>query len=213
MRKLTKAFTVVRDHYRSLTPLEFARFVRGALFMDENILIYGKGLDRAIERSDRPKDAGGIVKGTPADLEESRRQLGAGPVPWELQCDRYDGVRDFFVYKERGAIGHISWLYYPQDPNRILRLGEGECEVKFCLTTPDMRGRGLYPLALQAIQRHLADGGYRRCFICVKEDNLPSIRGIERAGFRRLGAVRIRKVLGVQVTAPRRTADLGAIDR
>lgn len=205
MRKIRKIVAVLRDHYRILTPIEFVRFLRTALFMDEQILIYAKPLDRGVA-GERPAVPGPIVKGTQADLDHTRGRTGE--VPWELQCDRYDGVRDFFVYKDEGTIGHISWLYYKDDPNRILQLREGECEVKFCLTVPGMRGKGLYPLALQAIQRYLSDGGYRTCFICVKSDNVPSIRGIERAGFRRFGAVRIRKVLGMQLTRPRRTADL-----
>jgi RimJ/RimL family protein N-acetyltransferase len=184
---------------------EFLSFLRLLLFRNDEILIYCCGLTEA--------DAGAlrsspmlIVKGQLPDLELERRERR--PVPWELQCDVYDGVRDFFVYIEAGRVGHVSWLYYKNDPNRILQLDEGECEVKFCLTFPEFRGQGLYAAALRVIQVYLKERGLHRCFICVKSDNIASIRGIEKAGFRRVGATRLRKVLGLQVSKPRPTRQL-----
>lgn len=206
MHKVQKAVAVLRDQYRSATPREFVRFLRDALFWDERILVYCLSLPEGIPASTRATTLGRIVKGLPADLEAARARLDR--TPWELQCDKYDGVRDFFVYKEHGRVGHISWLYYKHDPNRVLRLNDGECEIKFCLTFSEWRGQGLYPSALETIQHYLAAGGYRRCFICVKQDNLSSIRGIEKAGFRRAGAVRVRKAFGLQITRPRDTSEL-----
>ena len=200
MRKLRKAVAVLRDNCRGMTLPEFAAFLRLVLFRDEEILIYAASLPAA---GTEPVTGPRVVKGRAADLAAARD--GDRSVPWELQCDEYDGVRDFFVYTEDGRLGHISWLYYERDPNRILRLGAGECEVKFCLTLPEFRGRGLYPAALRAIQRYLGERGYRRCFICVRPDNGASIRGIEKAGFVRAGSTRLRKVLGVQVSRPQAT--------
>lgn len=50
----------------------------------------------------------------------------------------------------------------------------------FCETIPEARGKGLYPLLLSYIQND-----YPLCefYMIVKEDNTPSIRGIEKAGF------------------------------
>jgi RimJ/RimL family protein N-acetyltransferase len=202
--KVRKVATVLRDHYRSMSVGEFASFLGQALFMDERIAIYVMSLDQV------PADGAGapvaIRKGGAADLQAGRAALDR--VPWELQCDIYDGVQDFFVHTDGAQIAHISWLYYRDDPNRILQLADSECEVKFCLTRPEFRGRGLYPAALTTIQQYLRQRGYKRCFICVKEGNEPSIRGIEKAGFQRVGSTRVRKALGVQVSRPRRTRDL-----
>jgi GNAT superfamily N-acetyltransferase len=187
--------------------VEFLALLRLLLFRNDEVQIYCRVLTEV--------DAGGarvsaplIVKGQLRDLELARTQRR--PVPWELKCNVYDGVRDFFIYREGDSLGHVSWLYYKDDPNRILQLDEGECEIKFCLTFPEFRGKGLYPAALDAIQVWLKGQGYRRCFICVKSDNVASIRGIEKAGFRPVGMTRLRKVLGVQVSAPRPTHQLGA---
>ena len=102
-----------------------------------------------------------------------------------------------------GTIGHISWLYYKGDPNRTLRLGDNDCEIMFCLTAPEYRGRGLYPSALQVILDYLKGAGFERCFICVRDDNVSSIRGIEKAGFRRVGIMKLRKFFGIQVSRRR----------
>jgi RimJ/RimL family protein N-acetyltransferase len=198
VNKFSKAVAVLINGYRSGSLREFAGLVRVMLFRDEPILIYVKllGDPDVLERRSDPR----ITKGHATDLAAAK--ASRKPVPWELQCDVYDGVRDFFVHIDDGTLGHISWLYYKDDPNRILRLEEGDCEIKFCLTFPEFRGRGIYPAALHAIQRYLVERGCSRCFVCVKADNIASIRGIEKAGFTRVGVTRFRKVVGVQISRP-----------
>ena len=198
MNKFSKAVAVLINGYRSRSLGEFAGLVRAMLFRDEPIRIYVKTLGDpdVLERRIDSR----ITKGRAADLVAARAMRN--PVPWELQCDEYDGVRDFFVHIEDGTLGHISWLYYKDDPNRILRLEEGDCEIKFCLTFPEFRGKGIYPAALHSIQRYLRERGCVRCFICVKADNIASIRGIEKAGFTSVGVTRFRKVMGVQISRP-----------
>jgi RimJ/RimL family protein N-acetyltransferase len=176
-----------------------------ALFKSERILIYSTLLQRSGAADGAFAERFAVVKGALADLERVRKQLQR--VPWEFQCDTYDGVKDFFVYldAEKGAIGHISWIYYSDDPNRTLRLGVKECEVMFCLTLPEYRGKGLYPSALRAIQQYLRERGYERCFICATDENASSIRGIEKSGFRLAGTTRFRKFLGFQISRRRDT--------
>jgi len=197
---MRRAVAILADQYRQLSLRELGGLVWNALFRSERILIYCLPLQSA----DTDGNAAGgdlpVVKGDLAELKRFRD--GLPRVPWEFNCDQYDGVRDFFVYRDadRAALGHISWIYHELDPNRTLRLRAGECEIMFCLTLPEYRGRGLYPSALRAIQRYLGAQGYRRCFICVRDDNLSSIRGIEKSGFRLAGATRFRKAFGFQVS-------------
>lgn len=205
MHKLKKAVSILKDHYRFLSFPEFIAFLWNSLFKNERTLIYCMSLQKS-DSIDQKKNVIPVVKGDIADLECSRKRLER--LAWELQCDLYDGVKDFFLYRESETIEHISWLYYKEDPNRILRLGEKECEIKFCLTFPGFRGRGLYPAALQAIQRYLKEQGYHRCFICVKDGNLPSIRGIEKSGFHLAGRMHVRKAFGFQISRRRETRHL-----
>ena len=115
------------------------------------------------------------------------------------------------MYLENGTIGHITWLYYSKDPNRLLRLAEKECEIKFCLTLPQFRGRGLYPAALRSAQQFLRKNGFERCFICVRHDNHSSIRGIMKAGFVFVGEIRLRKWFGFQISRRSDTSKLSTI--
>ncbi len=195
---MRRGASILRDRYRSSSASELFALVWKALFRSERILIYSVSLQQpvAVDRAVTPVP---IVKGDARELEHDRKKLQR--VPWELMCDLYDGVQDFFVFRDtgNGALGHISWLYYNGDPNQTLRLGDRECEIRFCLTFPEFRGRGLYPAALRAIQRYLKERGFERCFICVRDDNRPSIRGIEKSGFRFAGRARLRKIFGIPI--------------
>jgi RimJ/RimL family protein N-acetyltransferase len=205
---MRRALSILADHCRELSLPELAALLWKALFRSETILIYCTTL----QASDAADGDGAlpVVKGSLADLERARSSVQR--LPWEFKCDLYDGVKDFFAYRDAdsGTLGHISWIYHQQDPNRTLRLGAKECEIMFCLTLPQYRGRGLYPSALKAIQRYLKGQGYRRCFICVGDDNVSSIRGIEKAGFRLLGTTRFRKLFGFQVSRRQDTRQLTA---
>lgn len=205
MRKLKKAVVVLSDHYRKLPFPEFIAFLWTSLFNSERILIYCKSLHES-EVADQTINSPLIEKGDLAELERFRK--GLKHPPWEFQCDRYDGVKDFFLDRKNGLIRHISWLYLKEDPNRILRLRERECEIKFCLTLPEYRGKGIYPAALGAIQRYVITQGYQRCFVCAKDSNFSSIRGIEKAGFHLVGRMHVRKAFGLQISRRRDTRHL-----
>jgi len=202
---MRRGVSILRDHWQHLSIRELLALLWNALFKNETVLIYCMSLQTSKGAGQEVNNPGPVVKGELIDLERARKRMEQ--VPWEFKCDLYDGVKDFFIFKdtESGFIGHISWLYYSKDPNRTLRLGIKECEVMFCLTPPEYRGKGLYPSALQAIQRYLKGHGYEKCFICVDDDNLPSIRGIEKSGFHRVGRARLLKMFGFQTSRRRDT--------
>lgn len=72
-------------------------------------------------------------------------------------------------------------------------LQESDATILSCFTFPPFRGRGIYPAMLRYIASTLKDDrGIRRIFIDCRSYNRPSLRGIEKAGFRRIGtAVRL----------------------
>lgn len=195
---MKKNLFILSDHYQGMSFLEFVAFIWHALFKNEKIFIYYKSLYDKQLNFVINSNSRSIKKGDLKELESERKRLIN--IPWEFQCDRYDKVIDFFIYLENGAIGHISWLYYKKDPNRLLRLGDEDCEIKFCLTLPTFRGKGFYPAVLQTIQCYLSNEGYQRCFICVNENNISSIRGIEKAGFLVVGQINFRKFFGFQLS-------------
>lgn len=197
-RKFTRVLKIASSQFSHHSFSGFFALVFRALFKIDRIAIYSRDLNNAITRTDIHDADGYIRKGDLSDLALSRKSLTTPS--WEFSCDLYDGVRDFFVYKKNGLIGHISWIYYRNDPNRIIDLSTDEGEIKYSLTLPEFRGKGIYPATLIEVQRYLKEQGYKRLFICTKEDNLPSVRGIEKAGFEFVTKINLVKVLGMQVS-------------
>ena len=62
--------------------------------------------------------------------------------------------------------------------------------ICFCETIPEARGKGYYPLLLSYILNDMPD---KEFYMIVDEKNIPSIKGIEKAGFVKYGAGEKRK--------------------
>lgn len=69
-------------------------------------------------------------------------------------------------------------------------LSKGEAVIGPCVTAEDHRGRGIYPSVLRHVRQ---SGGYRAYYMFVNEQNIPSIKGIEKADFQRIGTVKKRR--------------------
>lgn len=97
-----------------------------------------------------------------------------------------------FYIRQNGEIAHTSCVI----PGcfKFPFLGKGEYSIGPCVTKPEFRGRGLYGKALRSITTHpmYQDGVF---YMSVNEHNAPSIRGIEKAGFRQVGKIRKMKIL------------------
>jgi hypothetical protein len=62
-----------------------------------------------------------------------------------------------------------------------------------CFTKQDFRGKSIYPYMLQIAANDILKK-FDKVFVLVSSDNIPSIRGIEKAGFKfkcRISAIRI----------------------
>lgn len=203
---ILRLLNIAKGQFRSVSFGDFVETVKHSLFCNDLIFVYTLNLEEVagVEANNRSNVE--VRKGSVSDLEETVGRFN--PLPWEFQCHSYDGVADFFVACDSEGIQHISWIYYCNDPNRLLSLSDREAEIKYCLTLPAFRGRGLYPGVLRTIAQFLTQEGFRRVFVCVHEANTSSIRGIEKAGFKRVGRVRLQKVAGLQVSKRLMTAGI-----
>ena len=69
----------------------------------------------------------------------------------------------------------VSWIpQFPFMPKNSLHIGP-------CVTMKDERGRGYYPYLLLRI---VLDNPTKKCYMIVSPKNLPSTRGVIKAGFR-----------------------------
>ena len=96
--------------------------------------------------------------------------------------------------------GGKFWIYYVTDPGSGIMIHSsyvmersfkfpfmeaGDIHIGPCNTASSHRGRGIYRNVLRAICRDLQS----KAFMMVHEDNIPSIKGIESAGFCHVGTV------------------------
>lgn len=80
-------------------------------------------------------------------------------------------------WSRQGSMIH-SW-FFPLAPAWYV--------ISHCVTLPEFRGLGLYPAMLSYIVHILCSQGVERFLIDCNDWNLPSIRGIEKAGFQKIG--------------------------
>ncbi len=73
-------------------------------------------------------------------------------------------------------------------------LGNNDYIIGPCFTRPDHRGQGIYSKVLEYIcsQKTEEDTIF---YMCVDDGNLPSVKGIEKAGFKKCGVVHKTRVL------------------
>ncbi|MBR4251679.1 MAG: hypothetical protein IKQ15_05225 [Kiritimatiellae bacterium] len=108
-------------------------------------------------------------------------------------------VRLYFFAMTRGKL----WIAYARSTDNQLMhtscvvprcfkfpfLGKNDFEIGPCLTYPEFRRQGLYVQALRYIARTIGNsvGQPSHCYMFVRESNIASVKGIERAGFSCIG--------------------------
>ena len=75
-------------------------------------------------------------------------------------------------------------------------MGKDDLQIGDTWTDPEYRGRGLATLAIRAALTECRRPG-RKFWYLVEEDNVPSIRAAEKAGFRKVGAGNRTKRFGL----------------
>jgi RimJ/RimL family protein N-acetyltransferase len=120
---------------------------------------------------------------------------------------RLDEFRAFLARGDRGWYGYVdgrwvhrSWLVHGP---AVMRLWAGYgtwpvpdrgAYIHYCETTPEARGRGIYPAVLNHIAR---ETGSHDLYITTDVGNTASRRGIEKAGFAEYARVRVSVRFGV----------------
>ncbi|MGH6689676.1 MAG: GNAT family N-acetyltransferase [Gammaproteobacteria bacterium] len=84
-----------------------------------------------------------------------------------------------------GRVLTYAFVLFTTEYKRVLQEPSEVPMIGNCYTVPDARGRGLYARMLVTVSDDLAVDGHRRAIISCQPDNVASMRGIERAGFKR----------------------------
>jgi len=128
-----------------------------------------------------------------AELVRARTSLAAPPQFYE---DRVRGARRPYLGVWNGGVGHISWVFTHDDRTRLIRLRPGEVELDGAYTFPEYRGRGLLSAVERAILSDVKREGFQVAYTHVAVENRSSLRGVRKTGFRPVGIVRLRWLLG-----------------
>ena len=131
------------------------------------------------------------------------------PKPWKPALDKEDiGLKTylvrmsfwlstrgkfkiFYVLKDH-KIAHTS--YQIPKCGKFAFMKKGDLEIGPCETKDEFRGQGIYPKVINHITSS-AQSTDTVFYMLVAEDNLPSIRGIEKAGFVRCGTAKKSGIL------------------
>ena len=104
------------------------------------------------------------------------------------------GKARVYCYRQNGQLVHTS--YVVPKCYKFPFLSKHDYEIGPCTTYPDYRGKGYYPLMLKYICSTV--GTEKTIFyMIVDENNIASIKGIEKAGFQRCGSVRRTRITKV----------------
>lgn len=195
---MNRYIKILLSRVKNISLADFIALVLKNIYSSEKLFIYASEIENSDFNKNTVFDNLYIRKGKIDDLNEAEKYLNK--LPWEFQCHRFDNVNDFFIAINNKGIQHISWIYYSTNHNRILMLDENSVEIKFCLTLPNFRGKGIYPNVIYKIKQFLYNKGVKRAFMCVNEDNFSSIKGIEKAGFELVGRTTLNKLLCIQLS-------------
>jgi RimJ/RimL family protein N-acetyltransferase len=127
-----------------------------------------------------------VFRPRPWRLNDHERRPSLTHAYWLLATlGRYE---IWYVRDATGRIVHYSYVlpWIPTFPF----MGRRDLEIGPCVTGDAHRGRGIYPAVLRAIRARRADAA--RLWVMTEATNMPSIRGIEKAGFRLAGHGRKR---------------------
>ncbi len=106
----------------------------------------------------------------------------------EMKARFSSGNSCFIVTGHDGRVLNYSWVCYREREieyvDEIIHLKDSEAFIFNCYTFREYRGLSVYPWALVAIQSYLKSHGYQKVYIDASTGNMPSVRGIEKSGFR-----------------------------
>lgn len=98
--------------------------------------------------------------------------------------------RHCYIGRSEGRLVTYGWITFDEELigglGLRVRLLPGEAYIWDCATLPVYRGQHLYPALLSYMQRELQRTGFRRIWIGMDAENLPSQAGVAQAGFQHI---------------------------
>ncbi len=116
---------------------------------------------------------------------------------FEVRHEAAGRAKESYVVAIGGETAHRSWLHWSVRLPRRFGFDGSAPVIGDCFTPERFRGRSIYPQVLRYIARDVARRASAPVYILVSPANLASIRGIEKAGFRRLARLQGTRIAGL----------------
>jgi RimJ/RimL family protein N-acetyltransferase len=97
---------------------------------------------------------------------------------WKIE---YDQATQEYRIMDQDILVHRSRVFHSSRLLRNFHFEKPLITIGDCFTDDRYRGKGIYPYVLRKIAKQYAHT--TQVFILVAPDNIPSIKGIEKAGF------------------------------
>jgi hypothetical protein len=110
---------------------------------------------------------------------------------------RLSRSRECYLVTIDGQMAHVSWLHRSARLPRQCGFDGAAPVIGDCQTFERFRGRSIYPRVLRHIARDVAARAGTSVYVLVSPSNLASVRGIEKAGFRRLARLQGTRFAGL----------------
>ncbi len=127
--------------------------------------------------------------------------MGPGSLP-EIE-KRFAAGRKCYADWMGGEIASYGWVSYDEEMvgelNLRIRLVPGEAYIWDCATLPPYRNRHLYSALLSQVLHELKTQKISRVWIGADLDNLPSQRGIARAGFHHVANMLVERFIALRM--------------
>lgn len=178
--KMGDLYELAREQYRRF-------FVREKIFVFEKSLPAPLEIETKVEADVRLAQSGDISK-----LAEKfgGRAIREGTKKGHL-C---------FIADIDGEIAHYKWVAfdeaYVSELKRNIRFDSNSAYIYSVYTVPEYRGFGLDPTVTTKVFDYLYEKGIEKVYILVSHDNLPSLRVMQKVGYRKIGEIGFNQVLG-----------------
>ena len=120
------------------------------------------------------------------------KPIDVADIGMKIQTVELSGKKSFSI-KESGKLVHNSFLFKKAHVLRLL--GKKGPVIGDCVTSPEYRGRSIYPFVINKIALESLKEGHKEVFVIVNSGNQASIRGIEKAGFHQFAHVKAKRFL------------------
>jgi len=130
--------------------------------------------------------------------DDARKMLKVMYISSKSLAKRFDDGDRCFGLIENGEIANYFWAEFQHKDLHELHLEFNLLSEQLwmynAITVGNARGRSLYPNVIRFMAKSLRQSGFKEAYVDVDPTNIPSIRGLEKAGYTRVVLIDMKKV-------------------